>query len=936
MGRLSSPRHRLAGLAFLLALGAGLVMTVPALADFLGPDRHVVEMVEVRAPANDYWTCGNRNPPPGVNGTCILQNLTNPNPCPDAGGYHPSKEQQRAWCQWGTNYPDYTGCGCTQAYTYQTIEYDLPEATISGDLQGCVLSNGWCVSAPTLHLQGAEPLAGYEILALEGTRNSIPGGGGDPFACPGGFCDVPLLEGANAFTFWALSSYGDSSQMGSFAGRVDTQAPDLLVDLNGVEGESGWWVSEVLAAASAWDPVPGSGVESIQAQVEATGWMPYAGPVPLGDGLHPIGFRASDYAGNTSEVSDTVAVDTTPPATAYVDPPEGTERWVSGSIRVAGFSQDATSGVASVELSTDGGGSWGPAGLDGGGSWSAAWDTLSEADGSRQVFARARDQAGNLGPAAQVVLLVDNTPPAVNLPDRWEISEPIVLTAADTGSGVDRLEVTIQGEGLGVRQYTYMAETAPGSWMWDGTLGDSLAPAGEYAVMLAAWDLVGNRGEDIGVLVIPAPAASAPVTPEVTRAWVVAPPPASPAPATEPPASGAVLLVLTPVPPAPTAAPALEAALPQESIPEAPQPSVPAAAAAGNGNGVLWGAAALALIGGVTAYVVSRREERRRRAAEELAAKQRQAAEWAAQAAGLRARVEANYQAIQAYAIAIAAAAAEAVRRARDEWFERREERWEEEEIARQERAEEEARRQREAEAEARRLAAATAQLERLRGIAEGREGTDIGTAKAESGEPTILDQVIRVVSSFLQHVSLQAPIQQEYRIPLLPTSQFTSTEYLVRCSVRLRSPAETPSVVVDPATSRVSVPILGGSWSYSFREGAISITRASPWSFPVPGVEDSIAQVRWSTTWGIGTYGGELGVRQALNLDSRVVIADRELSNTSASLISTTRFRPQNILYQWGTSAVAVLVVLGGPPVWAGLAGAADALSRHPELVVP
>ncbi|MCJ7708670.1 MAG: hypothetical protein MUO38_13775 [Anaerolineales bacterium] len=340
MGRLSSPRHRLAGLAFLLALGVGLVMTVPALADYLGPDRHVVDMVEVRAPANDYWTCGNRNPPPGILGTCILHHPDNP--CPDAGGHHPSKEQQRDWCRWGTNYPDYTGCGCTPAYAYQTIEYDLPEATVSGELQGCVLSNGWCVTSPGLYLAGAEPVAGYEILVLEGTRN------GEPFACAGDLCDVPLLEGENGFTFWALSSYGDSSQMGSFAGRVDTQAPVLLVDLNGVEGESGWWVSEVLASASAWDPVPGSGFESIQAQVEAAGWMPYAGPVPLGDGLHPIGFRASDYAGNTSEVSDTVAVDTTLPATGFVEPPEGTERWVSGSIRVAGVSQDATSGVAAV------------------------------------------------------------------------------------------------------------------------------------------------------------------------------------------------------------------------------------------------------------------------------------------------------------------------------------------------------------------------------------------------------------------------------------------------------------------------------------------------------------------------------------------------------------------------------------------------------------
>jgi len=212
-----------------------------------------------------------------------------------------------------------------------------------------------------------------------------------------------------------------------------------------------------------------------------------------------------------------------------------------------------------------------------------------------------------------------------------------------------------------------------------------------------------------------------------------------------------------------------------------------------------------------------------------------------------------------------------------------------------------------------------------LRAIAEGREGTEIGTATAESGEPTILDQAIRVVSPFLQHVSLQAPIQQEYRIPLLPTSQVTSSEYLIRYSVRLRSPAEAPSVVVDPATLRVSVPILGGSWSYSFRDGAISITRVLPWSLPVPGIEDSIAQVRWSTTWGIGTYGGELGVRQALNLDSRVVIADRELSNTSASLMSTTRFRPENLLLQAAVGLLAILTFTVGTAA-IGLLGAGTA----------
>jgi hypothetical protein len=36
---------------------------------------------------------------------------------------------------------------------------------------------------------------------------------------------LPLAEGANAFSFWAISSYGDSSAMGSASVNVDTQAP---------------------------------------------------------------------------------------------------------------------------------------------------------------------------------------------------------------------------------------------------------------------------------------------------------------------------------------------------------------------------------------------------------------------------------------------------------------------------------------------------------------------------------------------------------------------------------------------------------------------------------------------------------------------------------------------------------------------------------------
>jgi len=52
-------------------------------------------------------------------------------------------------------------------------------------------------------------------------------------------CDVPLLEGENNFTFWALSSWGDSSRMGSLSARVDTRPPQIEGTLSGTPGEAG-------------------------------------------------------------------------------------------------------------------------------------------------------------------------------------------------------------------------------------------------------------------------------------------------------------------------------------------------------------------------------------------------------------------------------------------------------------------------------------------------------------------------------------------------------------------------------------------------------------------------------------------------------------------------------------------------------------------------
>jgi hypothetical protein len=150
----------------------------------------------------------------------------------------------------------------------------------------------------------------------------------------------------------------------------------------------------------------------------------------------------------------------------------------------------------------------------------------------------------------------------------------------------------------------------------------------------------------------------------------------------------------------------------------------------------LWGAAALALAAGATAYALTRRREREAEHEAELERKREQAAEWAAKAAAPKARVEANKQAARStavvVAVAAAAAAADVARLLADRRVERLEERLHAQEVQAQERARLEAARQ----AEEAARAAALAQAERLRAIGEARDQIDSDTTMPPPAAP--------------------------------------------------------------------------------------------------------------------------------------------------------------------------------------------------------
>jgi hypothetical protein len=339
-------------------------------------------------------------------------------------------------------------------------------------------------------------------------------------------------------------------------------------------------------------------------------------------------------------------------------------------------------------------------------------------------------------------------------------------------------------------------------------------------------------------------------------------------------------------------------------VEEAPPPTTE-----GPSSGVLWGAGALALIGAATALAV---DAARKRKEEE----ERLRAEMEARNAALRAKEEAALAA--AIAAANAAAAAKAAQQAQAALLADSDaHEWQEQEIE-----------------------------NRRAGQNQAREAREAGSAMEEDvPEPvgdlphSLVDLPQNQVSQLLDSVAFEIPLQGDYRIPLIPTSLLTSTEYLISYRLRLRSPAQAPSVIANPDGFQLiqrepaNIP---GSWTYNLRDGSATASRAAPWTIPIHGYDNSFAQLRWSTSWRLDSYDGEPGLRISIGLDSRVVIGGYEISNSTASLVAIERFRPMNGLILFGSETAVVLAYLIVGPAWAAFTAAGGSAVTCPGCGLP
>ncbi len=608
-------------IALLIVLG----MATPVLADWLGvPNRKVTTTVatchwvkyrcaQQKDGSWDYksvdsWLCSNESKP--------WEGCSKNSPSCNAGN------------------DGHTYCERQDGTETTTVTY--PPATITGTIN-CTWHGEWCngTTAPVLALSAQEPLQlqGYRITLIEGERN------GEEFACQpeATSCNVPLVEGANHFAYWAHSTWPDTSDKGLTSVKVDTVAPSVGLDISGVSGANNWWASVITVTPTGSDAT--SGVASMLLSTDGgITWQP---SITLPEGVYNLIAQVTDNAGNVSTSSITLSVDTTTPTIdVSVSGTLGDNNYYKSAIQVAGVPADATSGVATFEVAVDG----------------AAYQSytpISFSDGQHTIQFKACDTAGNCTETPLQTFLVDTTPPSVNLPSSWQLGTNVPYDVYDAGSCLAALRIVIEDEDEKFKKVAWDQHVSGCTYSqdidWDGKFKDkTVAPPGTYLVWLKAKDLAGNEKFYLGKVIVPEPNLFLSLLP------------------TEEPSTSA-----SPVPPAELFEP--EAVLPVTAPPvagfggETTQPGEAtkqslllatgsAGAAAATTSGVLWGAMAAAAISAASAYAFAATRKRKEAEESQAARVKAEVAQSKAERAEKKQKQQENYakqkaleQAIQAY-----------------------------------------------------------------------------------------------------------------------------------------------------------------------------------------------------------------------------------------------------------------------------------------------
>ncbi|MCG2825676.1 MAG: PKD domain-containing protein [Thermoplasmatales archaeon] len=334
--------------------------------------------------------------------------------------------------------------------TYTTV--DTVKPTVTPTITGTLGSNGWYVSAATVTLTPSETATIYYYwdTATEAEYTAA----------------LAASEGEHTLYYRAVDLAGNEKS-GSTVVKIDTTDPTITASLSGTSGENDYYTSKVTVTLTASDAT--SGVATREYNI-GTGWIDYTVPFDITtDGTYTLQYRVTDNAGNTKVgTSVTVKIDKTAPTALSISIAAGAEYTKSASVTLI---LDAT-GAAQLLVSNDQA-TW----LE----YNASW-TLSTGDGTKTVYLKAVDNAGNYAIKSATILLDTTDPTALASANKYTIykGETVLFNGAASSdtNGIATYEWDVDNDG--VTDYT----TANPSHTY--------AETGTYTVTLKVTDNAGN------------------------------------------------------------------------------------------------------------------------------------------------------------------------------------------------------------------------------------------------------------------------------------------------------------------------------------------------------------------------------------------------------------------------------------------------------------
>ncbi len=296
--------------------------------------------------------------------------------------------------------------------------------------------------------------------------------------------------GDHTVLYRATDAAGNTSAEGTSTFTVvagegeDTTPPTVTAEVTGAQDADGNFVGSATVTVTAADE--GSGVASVEYQLNDLGWNPYTAPVEVTTiGTYTVLLRATDAAGNVGDGTTQFTLvepsdDTTAPeVTAEVSGTQDADGNYVDVATVTLSATDAGSGVASVEYKLDDG------------AWTAYTAAVAvNAPGEHMVSYRATDAAGNVseeGMAHFTVVSQDITAPTVSALVAGEQDE----SGAYIGSAMVTVSATDEGSGVASTEY----KLDDGAWA-AYTEAVQVSAEGAHTVLFRATDVAGNVSEE--------------------------------------------------------------------------------------------------------------------------------------------------------------------------------------------------------------------------------------------------------------------------------------------------------------------------------------------------------------------------------------------------------------------------------------------------------